>query len=324
MTQPIRLRHRPKRRRPLNTTLLRLAQATATIAVTWFIVTRAGLSVEELRGLDPGMFDLHVVPLVASCVLLFIGYISTALIWALIVRDLGGPRLAGADAVRLFMIGNLGRYIPGKVWQIAALAALARPRGVPAATSTAAAILGQGTGLGAAMAIGLGAAWQYGAGEAWRWVIPGLVLGGTMLGLIPPVFDTVSRLWFRLAKTDAPEGLSTIHGARWVLSSLLSWVVYAVSFWLFTRGLGFDVGLVAGGAAFAAAYVLGYLVVFAPAGLGVREGFLIALLSSTIGVGGATALAAAARLWTTIVEVVPATVFWARHLAEDGVTGSGE
>ena len=282
------------------------------------------MSLEELRGLDPGVFHLDVVPFIASCVLLFIGYISTALIWALIVRDLGGPHLAGTDAVRLFMIGNLGRYVPGKVWQIAALAALARQRGVPAATSTAGAILGQGTGLGAAMAIGLGAAWQYGAGEPWRWIIPALVLGGTMLGLTPPVFDTVSRLWFRVAKTEAPDRLSSVHGARWVLLSLLSWVVYAVSFWLFARGLGFDLGLLAGGSAFAAAYVLGYLVVFAPAGLGVREGFLIALLSSTIGVGGATALAAAARLWTTIMEVVPAAAFWTHHLAADGVTGSGE
>jgi hypothetical protein len=267
--------------------------------------------------LQPGLF-------IASCGLLFIGYIATALIWALIVRDLGGPRLGGPEAVRLFMIGNLGRYVPGKVWQIAALAALARHRGVPAATATAAAVLGQGTGLGAAMAIGLGAAWQYGSDEAWRWVVPGLVLSGTVLGLTPPVFAAVSRLWFRIARTEAPEGLSNIHGARWVLLSLLSWFVYAMAFWLFARGLGFELGLLAGSSAFAAAYVLGYLVVFAPAGLGVREGFLIALLSSSIGVGAATALAAAARLWTTIVEVVPATAFWARHLATDGVSGSSE
>jgi len=64
--------------------------------------------------------------------------------------------------------------------------------------------------------------------------------------------------------------------------------------------------------------------VFAPAGLGVREGFLIALLTSTIGVGAATALAAASRLWTTVVEVVPAAAFWTRHLATNGVTHSGE
>ena len=43
-----------------------------------------------------------------------------------------------------------------------------------------------------------------------------------------------------------------------------------------------------------------------------------------IGVGAATALAAAARVWTTAVEVVPAAAFWTRHLATDGVTPTGE
>jgi len=303
---------------------MRLAQATATVAVTWFIVTRAGLSLEDLRQLESGVFDIRPGLLLASCATLFAGYMSTALIWARIVRDLGGPRLPAHDAVRLFMIGNLGRYVPGKVWQIAALAALARQRGVPATTATAAAILGQGTGLGAAMAIGLGAAWQYGAGEAWRWGVPALILGGITVGLLPPVFDAVSRLWFRVAKSDPPASLSYRDGVRWIFLSIGSWIVYAVSFWLFARGLGLELGLLTGASAFAAAYVLGYLVVFAPAGLGVREGFLIALLTSTIGVGAATALAAASRLWTTVVEVVPAAAFWTRHLATNGVTHSGE
>ena len=294
------------------------------MAVTWFIVSRAGLSWDELQQLESGVFDIRPELLLASSATLFVGYMSTALIWARIVRDLGGPRLAASDAVRLFMIGNLGRYVPGKVWQIAALAALARQRGVAATTATAAAILGQGTGLGAAMAIGLGAAWQYGAGEAWRWGVPALILGGITLGVAPPVFDAVSRLWFRMAKSDPPATLSYRAGVRWIFLSIGSWIVYAVSFWLFTRGLGLEIGLVTGASSFAAAYVLGYLVVFAPAGLGVREGFLIALLTSTVGVGAATALAAASRLWTTVVEVLPAAAFWTRHLATNGVTHSGE
>ena len=278
----------------------------------------------ELRQLEPDVFQLQLGALVLSCAILFVGYASTAVIWALIVRDLGGPRLAHSDAVRLFMIGNLGRYIPGKVWQILALAALARRHGVSAATATAAAVLGQGTGLSAAMAVGLGAAWHYGSGAAWRWAVPAVLLGGTLLGLFPPVFHAVTRLWFRVAKTDPPQSLSNVYGARWVLLSLASWIVYATAFWLFARGLGLDLDFLTGTSGFAAAYVLGYLTVFAPAGIGVREGFLVAILTSPIGVGAATALAAAARLWTTAVEVIPAAAFWTRHLATDGVIDSGE
>jgi hypothetical protein len=64
------------------------------------------------------------------------------------------------------------------------------------------------------------------------------------------------------------------------------------------------------GPAFAAAYVLGYLALFAPAGLGVREGFLVAFLTPTLGAGGAALAAVTSRVWTTVVEVIPAAAFW--------------
>lgn len=287
-------------------------------------MARAGVSLDELAAIDAGIFRIRPGYLFASCIALFTGYVATALIWARIVVDLGGPRLSAAESVRIFMVGNLGRYVPGKVWQIAALAALARRRGVAAGTATAAAVLGQGTGLGAAMAIGLGAAWRFGEGESWRWLVPTLVLGGIALGLAPPVFRGVSSLWFRLARTEAPTDLSSRDGAVWVGLSLASWCIYAGAFWLLSTGLGFDLAPIGAATAFAAAYVLGYLVVFAPAGLGVREGFLIAFLSPGLGAGAATALAAAARVWTTVVEVVPAAAFWTRHLTTDGATPSGD
>jgi uncharacterized membrane protein YbhN (UPF0104 family) len=104
-------------------------------------------------------------------------------------------------------------------------------------------------------------------------------------------------------------------------------VVYAVAFWVLVAGLGLDAAFLATASAFAAAYVLGYVMVFAPAGLGVREGFLIALLSPQLGAGPAGAVAVIARLWTTVVEIVPAAAFWTRGLASSrapDLGGGGE
>jgi hypothetical protein len=75
--------------------------------------------------------------------------------------------------------------------------------------------------------------------------------------------------------------------------------------------LGLDASPVPIASAFAASYVLGYLMIFAPAGLGPREGFLIALLTPYFGVGPSGVVAVIARLWTTAVELVPAGLFWA-------------
>ena len=295
-----------------------LMKLAATIVVTLFIVEQAGLSSEELRRLDMGPFGIRAGWLAASCLILLSGFFSTALIWSLIVRDLGGISLSRTDAITVFMIGNLGRYVPGKIWQIAALGALARERGVSVTSATAAAVLGQGAGLAAAMLIGLGAVSSLAADNLLLWVILGAVLTGTLLGLSPLIFNRICRLWFRIAKADLSETLTNRDGARWVLLSLGSWCIYSGAFWAFSVGLGFDLELISSASAFAAAYVLGYLAFFAPAGLGIREGILITLLSSSVGIAPATALAAAARLWITIVELIPAGSFWIRHLIANG------
>jgi uncharacterized membrane protein YbhN (UPF0104 family) len=77
-------------------------------------------------------------------------------------------------------------------------------------------------------------------------------------------------------------------------------------------------GRVAGGygeylAAYTISYLLGYLALFAPAGLGVREGAMMTVLTYA---GLATRPEAAlvaltSRVWLTLLEVVPGFVFWA-------------
>lgn len=249
-----------------------------------------------------------------SCLLLLAGYFGTGLLWGHIVRGLGGPTLPGATSVRLFMVANLGRYVPGKVWQIAGLVALSRQRGIPASTATAAAVLGQGIGLASATLIGLTSLWTVTQGAAWRWLVPTVLLGGVALGLAPPIFHRVVGLWFRLARSTPPEDLVPRRAATWFLLGLANWATYALAFWVLVASLGFDVAVLPTASAFAAAYVLGYVMLFAPAGLGVREGFLVALMAPQLGAGPAGAVAVIARLWTTVIEVVPAAAFWTEHL----------
>jgi len=258
------------------------------------------------------------VPLaLASCALLLLAYFWSASLWGRIVVDLGGPTLATFEAIRLFMVANLGRYLPGKVWQIAGLAVLARRRGVPAATATGAAVLGQGMALAAAALVGMGSLLS-GPTELRRWGVPvgATLAAAVVVGLIPPVFRRLARLWFRLARQEPPPGLGALHAVRWLALFVGNWVLYAFSFWVLAASFGHASNLVPVASAFAAAYVLGYVMLFAPAGVGVREGALIALLTPYMGAAAAGVLAVVARIWTTAVELVPAGVFWARHLTE--------
>ena len=297
-------------------------QVGLTAVVTWFILDRVGVDLALLGAVDPSEWRPRPVLFVSSCALLVVGYLWAASLWGRLVLDLGGPRLPAWTSVRVFMVANLGRYIPGKVWQIAGLAYLAKREGVQASVATGAAILGQGLALLGAALVGIVA--LFGPNEIWRqvgWV--GLFVGiGAALTIIaavviPRFFRTIVAFWFRLTRTDPPdEGLGSGNaGLRWLALYVMNWGIYATAFWLLYLSFGESGSFLQVGPTFAAAYLVGYIAVFAPAGAGIREVALVVLLQPVMAGDSAFVLAVIARLWTTAVELVPAallTLGWRR------------
>lgn len=286
------------------------------MAVTWLIFRTLGVQLDELRALEPGGWRPDPVLLALASAVLLAGYLMSAAIWGWMVGAMGGGRLPVGAAVGTFLVANLGRYVPGKVWQIAGLALLARRRGVPATVATGAAVLGQGVALVAATLVGAVALRELG-GRGSAAALAVLVGGLLMVGVasVPPVFRRLTALWFQVARTEPPE---ETPGPGVVLACLglyvVNWMVYALAFWILAQSFGLPGGVLEVAPAFAAAYVVGYVAVFAPAGLGVREGILTLLLAPVMGQGAAVALSVVARVWATVVEVVPAGALWLRHL----------
>ena len=308
---------------------IRLLQVGLTVVVTWFILDRVGVDLALLGALDRGEWCLRPALFLASCVVLVVGYLWSALLWGRLVRDLGGPRLPVGTSVRVFMVANLGRYVPGKVWQIAGIAYLAQREGVQASVATGAAILGQGIALLGAALIGIGVLFE--SDELWRnmgWIGRVAGIGAALILIVgvvlPPVFLRVVAFWFRLTRTDPPGDVvgSGNAGLRWLALYVVNWGIYATAFWLLYLSFGEWRTFLQVGPAFAAAYVVGYIAVFAPAGAGIREGVLVVLLQPIMAREAAVVLAVIARLWTTSVELIPAALLavgW--HRSQD--TGEG-
>jgi uncharacterized membrane protein YbhN (UPF0104 family) len=229
------------------------------------------------------------------------------------VEDLGGPAMPARVAIRTYMVANLGRYVPGKLWQIAGLALLAGARGVPAPIATAAAVVGQAVALAGATLVGLLALGSAGPDlSRWAPAAVAATIGVVTVVTVPKLFRPLLRLLVRWTPGETPGDvpIGALNGFRWLALYTLNWGGYALAFWMLVRGLSLPGGLIEVGPAFAAAYVLGYVVLVAPAGLGVREASMVALLAPIMGPSGAALAAVAARVWTTVVEVVPAGAFW--------------
>jgi uncharacterized membrane protein YbhN (UPF0104 family) len=210
---------------------------------------------------------------------------------------------------------------------------LAKREGVPASVATGAAILGHGIALLGAALVGVGA--LFGVNEFWRpigwagWAIGiGAALAIVAVVVVPSLFRWVVAFWFRLTHTEPPgDGLSGNAGLRWLALYVVNWGIYATAFWLLYLSFGEWQTFLQVGPAFAAAYVAGYIAVFAPAGAGIREGVLVVLLQPIMAREAALVLAVIARLWTTALELIPAALFaagWRRSRETQETAGSAE
>jgi hypothetical protein len=144
----------------------------------------------------------------------------------------------------------------------------------------------------------------YGLGVHPEWLI--LLFIPVFVFLHPRVLQSLLNGILRRMGKD-PLSLSLSYGdVLWIQSvCLLSWVVGGVGFYLFIDSVfsvpAGNVLYVAGALAFSS--ILGLVALFAPGGLGVREGALVYLLSFTMSGPVAVVLSILTRLWMTLIEI---------------------
>lgn|GEM_PF-439461 len=297
-----------------------------TVLVTWIIVSQVGVTLEEALALEAALPAVQPVAVIVSALLLLLFFGVAARLWGRMVAELGGPDPGWIGSNRIVLTANLGRYLPGKVWQVAGLAVLSRRDGVPVSLGVTAGVMGQAFHLAGAAIVGVVALGTL-EGVAWgAWAGVAALACFVAATSIPPLLRWGFRLVFRLARLDPTTAPSPdpLFGPRWVVLHTLVWCGYGLAFAFLVRGLGLEGGILPLAASFSAAYLLGYLAIFAPAGIGVREGILIALLRPSLG-AAAVGVAVLARVWMTVVELVPAGLFalWAIFRGRAATTNSG-
>lgn len=287
-----------------------LVQAVALGAGGWFLLRTAVTSWGSiaLADLRPAWLSLALASGLTGATYLFLVFL-----WVVNLRW-WHERMPYLDAARVWFVSNLTRFIPGGLWQLVGLAALARARNVSPMLATAGALLQQVVLVLTALVVA--AAWTPALLSQWTGVIPPAdMLAVTGLGVallvlvLPRAMPLVGRAaaWVLRRPVTWPA-LPTGPFTVYVVGLCLPWVAYGIAFWLFARGIlgaqapGFS--LAVGG--FVASYAVGLIVVFAPSGLVVREAALVAALTPAIGSGAALVLAVAARVWLLVLELAMA------------------
>lgn len=292
---------------------LRVLQWLLGLAIVGFAVRSLVRNWDELRA-QP--LDWNVQPgwLLLSALVVWLMYALLIAAWRRMLTTWG----RGLDfwpAARIWILSSLGKYLPGKVWAVAGMAVMAQRAGVGAGPATGSAVILQVLAIGTGTAVAALTGWSSlrtaypGAESALAW-LAGITIVATGVLLWPA---SVRRL-VRLAVPDAaaaslaPPVGAVVFG---MAANTLAWLGYGVSLWLLARGLlpGAGLGLLRAIAVFSASYLAGFLALFAPGGIGVREGVFILMLQGPIGIGAATALAIASRLLLTVTELGAAVPF---------------
>lgn len=237
--------------------------------------------------------------------------VGQAVVWRAIVGDLLGP-LPWRGALRAWMVSNMGRYLPGSVWHLVGRVMMGQGAGVNRAAGALGVLLEQGLQLLAALLI-VGASlpfWPAGSVvRAWAWVALLVPLGFLVIHprLFFPLLNGVLR---RLGRTPVPATLG--YGAMvrytlyYVLVHLANGAALACAV-VALRGPLPVVPAVVGGALFA--WTVGYLTIFSPGGLGLRELLVTEALGPVVGREVAAVAALLWRLANLLTEALGALLF---------------
>jgi hypothetical protein len=247
-----------------------------------------------------------------ACVLAGLGCMLLA--WRALLAGLGSP-LPLPAAIRVMFVGQLGKYVPGAVWALAAQVELARDYDVPRRRSTTASLVG----MAVTLVVGLIAAGIMlpltsadAAGHYW-WVLAVTPLAVACLH--PRVIKFGLNLALRvLRRPPLEESVSAAAMARALAWTTLGWLFYGAHAWFLISdfagkgggGEGTDKGvhtfaLALGG--YALAWAIGFLIIFFPGGIGPREVALIAVLAPVMPSGSALVVALASRVVMTIGDL---------------------
>lgn len=227
---------------------------------------------------------------------------------------------------KLGYIGNLGRYLPGKVWAIFGMAYLAKKLNIKEEESVASWVIAVIFSLPTAFLISFVTVIIYPEliSEELRshlgislYVLSVIVLVLSLaLIFMPSKTLALFNVFLKLIKRKPINfQVSTLLAFKIYMTYLISWLLFGISFWIFIHAItdNLSIPFWAGAGAYVFAYQVGFVAIFTPGGIGVREFALYSMLEPYFG-SVAIGIAVAARLWNIVAEILSAIYAFAVKL----------
>ena len=300
------------------------------------LVLVAGVGYALWLGLsDPRIWQiewhLQPLPIAIGFVLMLTMSVSTAPLWLIVYRGLGG-RVDAPSAIRIFLVTNIGKYLPGKVMHAAGRVALLQERGQPASIGVTSVLVELALSLLGAAIVSvisipllipllakillseqstlIADITEHLTLISW---VSYLALPLGLIGLHPRVMGPLLRFASKRLPGRGTELCTDLPPYRTILLLLVAyvvlWVTQSVALFV-TSHTVVDVldwsHLPAISGIAALSYLFGLAVPIAPAGLGAREGLMILLLTTMMPAPAAAVTAILYRIVSISAEMLAA------------------
>lgn len=292
----------------MNRSRRRLLQALAVVIVLLFWAQTLVSNWQELASFS---WQVSWSWLLASLVLLMVQIILLATIWWWSLWLMGAP-VGWRLGTSLWLKTQLARYVPGGIWDIAGRLVLGHEAGISVRAMSASIVLEMAMQVLSASVFLLVALLARANVQASVYVpLAALLVLVSVVILLPPVFRWLINWGLRLLKRE-PLDIQVTYGNMLLLfgARFLGHLMLGVGFVLFARGVTFVTWQQAPAmiAAYVGAWLIGFLAVVIPMGIGVREGVLALLLQHQFPVGVIGVMALGYRTWMLIRDLIAALV----------------
>ena len=262
----------------------------------------------EREQIGDALTGASVAWLLGGFLLAALGMTAIAITWRRALHLLGADLPIG-QAVARYYVGEIGKYLPGGIWPILGRGELARRHGARRSAAYGSVAL-------SLVALYLGAMFVVVAG------LPALLAGddGTgpvgvvlllPLGLVclhPTVLARVVRVAERVTHRHLDLAIPSWRSSVTLVALYVpAWLAIGGATWAVAHALDPTAGLAAVGVAAVLSWVVGFVLVPVPGGVGVREAVFVAA-SGSLDPGIAAATALAARLLFVTVDALGAAL----------------
>ena len=285
---------------------LRIVQWAIVVAIFFFL---GKMVWDHWNQVKDTPFTLRPFPFILSTLVFAFSYFIQIWAWYLITLKLE-IALSPSETLKTWFYSQLGKYLPGKIWLFLGRFHFYESRGKSKKAISIALYLETITIIMAAGLIFLAALiFHREIRLFYSWRHPGWLVLLFLLGFVslhPRVLQKILN-WILVQFKREPASLSISYSdILWILFvCIVSWVVGGVGFYLFVDSV-YPVApqyILFLTGALAISSTLGLIAIFAPSGLGVREGALVYLLSLMMAAPVAVLISILTRIWMTLIEI---------------------